>query len=281
MKRACQRRYLAVMAAAILLAGPARAQSAEAPPYVPTPMELVHAMLDLARVGDGDVLYDLGSGDGRIVLAAAGRGARAVGYENQAPLVALSRARADSLGVNRLAGFRTEDLFSADLSPATVVTLFLSAGFNLRLRPRLLDQLRPGSRIVSHTFHMRDWRPDSTVVLGTGASRATLHLWIVPADLDGFWSLEMEGSPAAVLELRQRFQVGSGAVLHGGRRAPLSALRIRGELVEFSAPLGPGGAPRRFTGRLLGGRLVGVHEDGDGSGSWSAVRFTDPRLAPR
>lgn len=145
-------------------------------PFIPTSEEVVEGMLDLAGVTERDVVYDLGSGDGRIVLAAARRGARAVGVELDADLVAQSRAAARRAGLQDRATFHHGDLFQADLSEATVVTLYLRSLVNLELRPKLQKDLRPGARIVSHAFKMGDWKPARQTVLGGEA----LYLWTIP-----------------------------------------------------------------------------------------------------
>jgi hypothetical protein len=259
------------------------AQRAEEPPYIPTAMDLVDSMLRLARVGGEDVLFDLGSGDGRIVIRAAQLfGTRGYGYEHQQPLVALSRSRADSAGVGRLVDFRAEDLFAANISSATVVTLYLGAAFNLRLRPTLLSQLAPGARVVSNTFHLGEWRPDSTLHLGSGATRSTIHLWIVPARVDGFWSLAVEDHPTGyALELDQRFQFASGGARAGGRTYSVNDVRIRGDSIYFAARSGEQGGDMHFRGRVTGGRMEGTVSTRSGPRRWLAVRFTHPGLRPR
>jgi SAM-dependent methyltransferase len=145
-------------------------------PFVPTPREAVEGMLDLARVGPRDVVYDLGSGDGRIVIAAARRGARAVGIDIDEKLVADGRANAAAAGVAARTRFVQGDFFKHDLSEATVITLYLLPRINLELRPRLLE-LAPGTRIVSHAFDMGDWKPDRTMIVNS----TPLHLWRVPS----------------------------------------------------------------------------------------------------
>lgn len=145
-------------------------------PFIPTADEVVEGMLDLAGVTERDVVYDLGSGDGRIVLAAARRGARAVGVELDPDLVAQSRAAARRAGLQDRATFHHGDLFQTDLSEATVVTLYLRSLVNLELRPKLQRDLRPGARIVSHAFRMGDWKPARQTVLGGEA----LYLWEIP-----------------------------------------------------------------------------------------------------
>ena len=145
-------------------------------PYVSTPAVVVQRMLDLAEVGPGDVLYDLGSGDGRIVIAAARRGARAVGVEIDPDLVLESRTRSQAAGVEDRVTFLCQDLFDTDFSEATIVTLYLLPGLNMKLRPKLLAELRPGARVVSNSFHMGDWAPERTARVGG----ARLVLWVVP-----------------------------------------------------------------------------------------------------
>lgn len=168
-----------VSASLALCALPALADNARAPDvvYVPTPQHVVEDMLRLADVRKGDVLYDLGSGDGRIPVTAARRyGVRAVGIDIDPARIREAEQNAQKSGVTRLVRFRQQDLFATDLREATVVTLYLLPELNLRLRPRLLEQLRPGTRVVSHQFDMGDWQPDKTLESGS----ATLYLWIVP-----------------------------------------------------------------------------------------------------
>ena len=151
-------------------------------PYVQTPAPVVEAMLALAEVGPDDVVYDLGAGDGRIVIAAARwRGARGVGIEIDPDLVRQARLAAERAGLADRVRFETRDLFTADLRAATVVTLYLSPDLNARLRPRLLAELRPGARIVSHQFPMADWTPSRTMRLTVDGREHVLYLWIVPA----------------------------------------------------------------------------------------------------
>jgi SAM-dependent methyltransferase len=150
-------------------------------PYVQTPYRVVDAMLQLAAVGKDDVVYDLGSGDGRIVVAAARDfGARGVGIEIDPRLVAESARWARRSGVAERVHFIQQDLFQADLSPATVVALYLSREMNVRLRPKLLRELRPGTRIVSHRFDMGDWPPERQIRVEVDGAEQTVYLWMVP-----------------------------------------------------------------------------------------------------
>jgi precorrin-6B methylase 2 len=165
---------LLTLLAATLLIGAAQTPDIH---YVPTPPEVVDAMLLVARVTSSDVVYDLGSGDGRIVITAAQKyGARGVGIELDRDLVSQANRNARAAGVNNRVQFRRGDLFRADLSPATVVTLFLSPSVNLRLYPKLLRELRPGTRVVSHQFPIADWPPVSEQEI---AGRK-IYYWVVP-----------------------------------------------------------------------------------------------------
>lgn len=150
--------------------------------YYPTPPETVAEMLRLAGIKKGDVLYDLGSGDGRIPIAAAKQyGIRAIGIEIDPKLVMEAEARAREAGVSDLVHFRNEDMFRVDVSEATVVTLYLSEKLNVLLRPKLLSELRPGSRIISHDFRMGDWKPEQTVRVPWGKLYRTVYVWTVPS----------------------------------------------------------------------------------------------------
>jgi SAM-dependent methyltransferase len=146
-------------------------------PFVPSPQEVVEKMIDLGGVKKGDVVYDLGSGDGRIVIAAAKKGARAVGFEIDGDLLKQSRENIRAAGVQDSAEIRQQDILTVDLSPASVVTMYLLPDVNMKLRPNLLNQLKPGSRVVSHSFDMGDWKPDKV----ERVEGRTIYLWIIPA----------------------------------------------------------------------------------------------------
>jgi precorrin-6B methylase 2 len=193
--------------------------------WVPTPQPLVEKMLDLAKVTPQDVVMDLGSGDGRTVITAAKRGATAIGVEFNPKMVELSRENAKEAGVSGKATFIEGDLFKADLSKATVITMFLLPQINLKLRPQILD-LKPGTRIVSNSFTMEDWEADQTEqVTEDCTSWCTALLWIVPAKVEGTWS-----SPQGDLVLTQEFQMVSGTM--GGK--PISEGRLRGDQFTFN-----------------------------------------------
>ena len=152
-------------------------QSKKIVPFVPSPQEVVDKMVELGGVKPGDVVYDLGSGDGRIVIAAAKKGAKAVGFEIDGDLVKQSRENIRAAGVQDSAEIRQQDILTVDLSPASVVTMYLLPDVNLKLRPNLLSQLKPGSRVVSHSFDMGDWKPDKA----ERVEGRTIYLWIIPA----------------------------------------------------------------------------------------------------
>lgn len=221
------RRLLALLL--LVVSAPAAAMPEEEldVPYVPTPMRVVDRMLEMAAVGPGDYLVDLGSGDGRIAIAAARRGARALGVDIDPMRVYEAHAAARLEGLESRARFRRQDLFDTPIRDASVVTLYLLPDINLRLRPRLLTELRPGARILSHNFDMGDWRPDAEEELD--ASR--LFLWIVPAVVGGSWSLRLADGNVLPLEIEQRFQEVSGTL----GPAALADVRLRGVAFRFRA----------------------------------------------
>ena len=238
-------------------------------PWVPTPDVLVDKMLEMAEVTADDLVIDLGSGDGRLVIAAARLGARAVGVELQPNLVALSERRAAEAGVADRTGFVATDLFDSDLSPATVVTMFLLPDINYRLRPTLFD-LRPGTRIVSNTWDLRGsetdpeapgWVPDATVVLDPCPTWCTSLLWIVPAKVAGAWRMD-----AGELVLEQDFQEVSGELRTAGGTVSVTDGRLRGEQISFEA----GGVS--YTGRVAGSTMSGTAVTPAGVTAWRAVR---------
>jgi hypothetical protein len=188
------------------------ATSAEEVPYVQTPMHVVRRMLQLADVERNDVVWDLGSGDGRIVIEAAKRGAQAVGYEIDPRLIRESIVNARRARVAARTKFVERDLFTLNFATPSVVTMYLLPEFNMKLRPRLLEQMRPGSRIVSHEWDMGDWQPDETLVYPSpakphGTSKEhKVFLWVVPARIAGRWRISIDGRDAFVAEIAQQHQ---------------------------------------------------------------------------
>jgi SAM-dependent methyltransferase len=240
--RRLHRRGLAALAAVALLALSATATAQEEVPFVTTPDSVTLAMLQLAEVGPADHVVDLGSGDGRIVITAARRfGASGLGVEIVPDLVLASRRHAQAAGVQDRVSFLAQDLFTTDLTRATVVTMYLLPEVNLQLRPRLLA-LAPGTRIVSHDWDLGDWTPDRTLTLEVPDKaigrdkRSRVHLWRVPAAVHGVWC-EPSGARLTVV---QRFQQFSGSLERPGAPAPLVVFdgRIAGRATSATLPSG-------------------------------------------
>jgi len=223
--------------------------------WVPTPQGLVDKMLDMAKVTPNDYVIDLGSGDGRTVITAAKRGAKALGIEYNPDMVELSKRTAAKEGVSDKASFIKADLFESDFSQAQVITMFLLSSINLKLRPKILD-LKPGTRIVSNTFDMADWKPDETASLPGCNSWCTAHLWIVPAKVEGTWKLAQ-----GELTLKQTFQNISGTLKSDGGTTSING-KLNGEQISFNA----GGT--QYTGRVSGNAMEGTA----GGNKWSATR---------
>jgi precorrin-6B methylase 2 len=214
--------------------------------WVPTPQPLVDKMLDMAKLTPSDYVIDLGSGDGRTVITAAKRGARALGIEYNADMVELSTRNADQEAVSDKARFVQADLFKSDFSEATVITMFLLPEINLKLRPKILG-LKPGTRVVSNSFTMGEWSADETATVdenGGCSSWCTAYLWIVPARVNGTWKL-----PQGELTLKQDFQMLSGTLRTEGKSLPVEGGRVRGEEIVFTA----GG--REYRGKANGSRI--------------------------
>ena len=195
--------------------------------WVPTPDVLIEAMLDAAKLTQEDYLIDLGSGDGRIVIAAARRGARALGIEYNPEMVKLSRRNAEKEFVADRASFVEGDIFESDFSQASVITMYLLPNLNLKLRPTLLD-LKPGTRIVSHAFTMAEWEADETI----HKEGRTAYLWIVPAKIDGVWEWR-EGSELVTLRLVQNFQKIEGDLTIKGNTYPILNPTLEGDQIKF------------------------------------------------
>lgn len=223
--------------------------------WVPTPDAMVESMLDMADVTPQDFLMDLGSGDGRTVIAAARRGVRAEGIEYNPDMVALAQRNAAAAGLADLATFQHADLFETDFSHAQVLTMFLLPQINMKLRPAILN-MAPGTRVVSNSFLMEDWIPDETRRLPDCGSWCTAHLWIVPARVEGEWSL-----PQGTLTLTQRFQKLTGWL----DSSPLVDPTLRGDVISFTA----NGAA--YSGRVQGTTVTGT-VTGGGSGTFTATK---------
>lgn len=243
--------------------------------WVPTPQALVERMLDMAKLTPQDIHFDLGSGDGRTVIAAAKRGAQATGVEFNPDMVKLSERAAAKEGVAARAKFINGDIFQTDFSHATVVTLYLLPSLNLKLRPTIL-RMKPGTRIVSHAFSMDDWQPDQT----ENVEGRTAYLWIVPAPVEGTWRWSVAGSGQKDYELtlRQQFQQVEGLIrLDNGKMGQLRNVKLVGDQISFSVHeiAGVSGSIRRdYTGRVSGNTIQGSFKlpDTGAEVKWTATR---------
>ncbi len=275
--------------AALCLIGPSNAALAQQQPdvpYVQTPWNVVAAMLDMGAVNANDYLIDLGAGDGRVVIEAARqRGARGMGVELDPNLVSIANREAARLGVSAKVNFISGNLFSFDFSKATVLTLYLLPKINLELRPRILRELRPGTRIVSHDFDMGKWRPDMRREVAVpnktyGAPVSQIYLWHVPANVAGKWEWRLVGGDAAgVYEatFRQTFQdLSADAVINGGI-ATVHGAKLDGDTIAFTLMRESAGRKQshEFSGRVDGDRMAGrVRIDSaDRTYDWQATRF--------
>jgi SAM-dependent methyltransferase len=228
--------------------------------WVPTPISLVEKMLDLAKVTPRDYVMDLGSGDGRNVIAAAKRGARAHGVEYNPDMVELSRRTAEKEGVADKATFSQGDMFEADISQANVMALFLLPDNMRRLTPKFLA-MKPGSRIVANAFGIDGWEPDKTErAEGECGSWCTALLFIVPAKVEGTWKL-----PQGELALEQKFQMISGTLDSGGKKVPITNGRMNGEEITFTA------GNVTYVGQVKGNTMQG-RTKGASNGAWTASR---------
>jgi hypothetical protein len=251
-------------------------------PYVQTPQNVVEAMLELAGVRGTDFLIDLGSGDGRIVITAARKyGASGVGVDYDNYLVKESNDNALKAGVADRVRFVKEDFFETDLSAASVVTMYLLPEFNVRLRPKLLRELRAGSRIVSHDWDMGEWSPEATIEVPAPEKKvglrkvSTLFLFIVPAQIAGQWETRVpvgDGAMDIVLELEQAFQKLGGIARVDGSARPIERAEVKGRYVAFRIDDAAGGAIR-FQGNASADRIVGQVSTPDGrTHPWRALR---------
>jgi SAM-dependent methyltransferase len=244
-------------------------------PYLPSTRLNVDEMLRLAKVAPGDIVYDLGSGDGRVVIAAARDwGARGVGIEIDGKLVAQSRELARSEGVAERVTFREGDVLKADMRDATVVTMYLLTSLVERLKPKLLDDLKPGTRIVAHDYGFTDWKPDAHVQVSKN-----FYLYIVPAPVAGKWQLTVSlprGPREYELDFSQRFQEVRGGARVAGGFLPAFDARLSGERIDFV--LVEEDTSYRFEGRVSANAIDGTVRWGQGprqsQGTWRATRIT-------
>ena len=274
-------------AAAVLAALPALALAADQHPhadvpFIPTPPAVVDAMLELAGVGPRDFVIDLGSGDGRIVIAAAkNRGARGYGVEIDGELVQAARRTAQREGVAERVEFKVQDLFATDLGQATVVAMYLYPRLMLQLRPRLFAELKPGSRVVSHDFDMAAWKPDARVTVPVpgkpyGPPSSEVYLWILPANAAGTWRWRAADGVEYELTVLQTYQMLEGKAAIGGRPGRVEGGRMRGDEISLMLTAEVGGRALRhaFRGRVEGDAISGKSRLPDGGErDWTATRI--------
>ena len=254
-------------------------------PYVPTPQIVVDEMLKLAKVAAGDHVIDLGSGDGRVIITAARNfKASGLGVDIDAKLVNLANKQAKTDGVADRARFIEQDMFKADIGPATVVTLYVLPDFMEKLRPKLQSELKPGTRIVAHDYYMNGWFPDQRLTLtvpekvaANGTDKAYLYLWIVPAAATGDWRMDFDmgtGKPElVVLSFNQQFQMLNAAAAIKAGPLKIDNPVLKGDEINFSVAFGPNNY--RFNGKIQGDRMEGTATSSPASRAlpWRAVRL--------
>lgn len=240
---------------------PVEGQEGKNVPWIPTPQILVDKMLDMAAITPSDYLIDLGSGDGRLVITSAKRGTRATGIEYNADFVSLAKDNAIKAGVASMVQFIKADVFEYDFSKATVITMFLLPELNMKLRPKLLN-MKPGTRILTNTFTMQDWKADETVSTNRPDDRWNkAYMWIVPAKVKGEWT--MQNGDKLVLD--QKFQMLSGSVTENGNAVKISSGKMRGNEINFTA------GNRTFKGTVQGDKIEGSCVSGNKTTRWAAA----------
>jgi hypothetical protein len=251
--------------------------------FVPTPPEVVAKMLEMAAVGKQDVVYDLGCGDGRIVITAVQKfGAKkGIGIDIDPQRIQESNANAKKAGVNDRVKFLRQDLFKTDISEASVVTLYLLPSLNVRLRPYLFRMLRPGDRIVSHSFDMAEWKPDETADIDSQGFSRVAYYWKLPAAVAGSWrwdNVAADGGKPVQLRMHQRFQVTSGTCTFAAQELPIRDAKLSGTELSFTVNRAVNGraVALRYTGRVARDTIAGtVQTLGDSAAEkpeWSARR---------
>lgn len=245
-------------------------------PYVPTPYEVVEEMLDIAEVQPDDYVIDLGSGDGRIVIAAVKRGASGHGIDLDPERIAEARKNAAKEGVDDKVLFKEQDIFETDFSEASVITMYLLPSVNEKLRPRLLDELQPGTRIVSHSFTMGDWEPDQEVTVSSENSSRThsIYFWVIPAKVDGNWNWTVAGNDFD-MQIDQQYQNITVSLSDGnGTTYDIDEKELQGDRITFRATNGD--QHYIYSGRVAGDTIEGTvqnHTANDKAVSaWSATR---------
>lgn len=239
-------------------------------PYVPTPDNVVEKMLDMVDVGPGDYVIDLGSGDGRIVIAAAKRGAYGHGVDLDPKRIREARENAVRAGVEDRVIFVEGNIFNTDFSRANVVTMYLLNSVNIQLRPHLLKNLKPGSRIVSHDFDMGNWKPEEYVQEG----HSDIYFWLIPADVHGKWNWKAGGKSFS-MSANQEFQEITLQLKSGNSSLAVENSKLLGDRISFTASNPSGGEKYVYSGRVEGNKIIGAVQIRTGNNSsienWSAT----------
>jgi precorrin-6B methylase 2 len=235
-------------------------------PYVPTPEEVVKRMLELAKVKKDELVMDLGSGDGRIAIAAARDfGARAIGIDIDPQRIKEANENAAKAGVTARVTFKQENLFETPIKDANVITMYLLTSVNAKLRPRLLDELRPGTRLVSHAFNMGDWKPDAH----ERVENRDVFFWVVPAKVAGQWTVK-DGARSFTMDFEQQFQELKGSANIDGKPAPLTNAKMIGDEIVFTVDIA--GKPATFQGKVTGDKMEAIKGPVATQSGWSATR---------
>ncbi len=267
------------------LSGLSHAQELSKLPYVPTPQIVVDEMLKLAKVAPGDHVIDLGSGDGRMIITAARNfKASGLGVDIDAKLVDLANKQAKAGGIADRVRFVEQDMFKADIGPATVVTLYVMPDFMEKLRPKLLSELKPGARIVAHDYYMNGWYPDQRLTLtvpekvkANGTDKAYIYLWVVPAMAAGDWRMDFDvgtgKTELVVLSFNQQYQMINAAAAVRAGSLKVENPVLKGDEINFSVALGS--IDYKFTGRIQGDRMEGtaIPPVGGKAIPWRALRL--------
>jgi hypothetical protein len=251
-----------------MVSGAAFAQDTQEKPkldviYVPTPQEVVDRMVEMAEIKPGDFVIDLGSGDGRNVITAAKKhGIRGFGVDIDPARVKEAKENAEKAGVADKVDFKVANLFETKIGDADVMLMYLLSSINLKLRPRILDEMEPGSRIVSHAFDMGEWKPDERDTIGY----RNIYKWIVPAKVEGRWNVKTGDGQTFSVDLKQQFQEIEGTAAVGGRSVPIKDAKLRGKDISFTVDLGEG-KTTTFTGQVDGNTIKA-----QGGKEWQATK---------
>ena len=255
-------------------------------PYVPTKHGIVDIMLEMAKVTSDDILYDLGCGDGRIVITAAKKiGTHGTGIDIDPDRIEECTENAERADVTDRVKFIQQDLFQANISEATVIALYLLPSVNLRLRPKIFSEVKPGTRVISHNYNMGEWEPDISKEITDDMDfeydSHTVFFWVVPANVSGKWKWAVQtgaGNEDYELKVDQKFQVVYGEITIGNRKIPIKEMKLTGDRLYFTIEqtVKKQFVPMRFDGRVNGNFIAGSIESGIGSGKhtidWKAAR---------